>query len=64
MPKFQQEYLLQTQPAGERIRTYHFGKSTIHVVAPDITDFERKRRLEEVYNVIRQHVSVSLFNKR
>lgn len=41
-------------------RTYRFGNSTVHIVAPDITDFERKRRLEEVQSVIRQHVSTSL----
>lgn len=31
---------------------YQFGKSTIYVVAPQITEEERKKRLNEIKQVI------------
>ncbi|SMO63805.1 hypothetical protein [Melghirimyces algeriensis] len=32
--------------------TYQIGNTTIHIVAPDLTEEERQRRLEEVKKVI------------
>ncbi|EGK12470.1 hypothetical protein HMPREF9374_1537 [Desmospora sp. 8437] len=34
--------------------TYQIGGTTIHVVAPNITDEERRRRLEGIKRIIRR----------
>lgn len=34
--------------------TYHIGNTTIHIVAPKITEEERQKRLEEIKQLIIQ----------
>ncbi|GGA37374.1 hypothetical protein GCM10007416_07850 [Kroppenstedtia guangzhouensis] len=34
--------------------TYQIGETTVHIVAPDITEEEREKRLEEIKRIIRR----------
>ncbi|MFD1425469.1 hypothetical protein [Kroppenstedtia sanguinis] len=40
------------KPDKQYDATYQIGGSTIHVIAPQITEEERQRRLDEVQRVI------------
>ncbi|PTM59582.1 hypothetical protein [Desmospora activa] len=43
---------MQTKPAQKYDATFQIGGTTIHIVAPQITEDERHRRLDDVQRVI------------